>query len=74
MAIKYRKRIGRLELWHFHAGCPEWPEREFIQQPRLAIDEDLCDTCRDIYKIQRTSALVATLAAALDLPPKPHKD
>jgi hypothetical protein len=74
MAIKYRKRIGRLELWHFHASCPDWPEREFIQQSRLAAAEELCEKCRGIYKVQRTSALVATFAAALDLPPGPHKD
>src|SRR5258706_7833915 len=42
--IKYRKRIGRSEPWHFFPGCPDWPRHLYVEQDEIPLDE-LCIKC-----------------------------
>jgi hypothetical protein len=44
--LKYRKRIGRYEPWHFFPDCPDWPRYEYIELDEIPLEE-LCHKCVD---------------------------
>ncbi len=44
--VKYRKRLGRYEPWHFFPGCPDWPVYGYIEQEEIP-QEELCHKCID---------------------------
>jgi hypothetical protein len=45
MAKNFRKRLGKLETWHFHPRCPNWPFAEYVEQTERPPNDELCLIC-----------------------------
>ena len=43
MAENFRKRPGKLDTWHFHPRCPNWPFAEYVEQTDRP--DELCLRC-----------------------------
>jgi len=50
MPVKYRRSIDRLDEWHFHPECPDWPEVNYLEQSEPPDPEDICEECLELEK------------------------
>ena len=48
MPVKYRRSIDRLDEWHFHPECPDWPEVNYLEQSEPPDPEDICEECLEL--------------------------
>ena len=48
MPVRYRRSIGRLDEWHFHSECTDWPEVNYLEQSEPPYTENICAQCIEL--------------------------